>query len=130
MTYSKAWSPKLWYSWPSIESINQAAAYGSDYAKEIKPCEAILARIIRRRIVDHLSEMLPQTPDAREVNIARFRSTLGPLLDSYRNPVVLLLEEVLPDPKPMTQEVAEEAFREIFGTDDYHISAQHLPQHL
>ena len=78
VTYSNIWSPKLWYSWPSIERINQAAAHSPEMAKVIAPCESILARIIRRRIVDHLSELLPQIPDAREVNIARFRSTLGP----------------------------------------------------
>ena len=130
LTYSNMWSPKLWYAWPSIDDINRAAAYNPDMGKWIPPCESILARTIRRRIVDHLCELLPQIPDAREVNIARFRSTLGPLLDSHRNSVVLRLEEVLPDALPLFQEVAQGAFREMFETDDYQIPAERLPPRM
>ena len=127
LTFSAWWSPKLWYSWPAIDDINRAAARSPDMGRGIPACESILTRTIRQRIVDRLCQVLPRIPEAREVNLARFRATLGPLLDSRRNPIVLLLEEVTPDPLPMYQEIAQEAFREIFQTDEYDIPAGRLP---
>ena len=59
VTFSALWSPKRWYVWPAIGEINRITASSFEMGRGIREREAILAKIIRRRIVDHLCQNLP-----------------------------------------------------------------------